>query len=240
MNVYKKTEVISFNELLNTLKNNLPIAYLLSIILSIILEAQYYKKYNIDIFSYLDLTEYLIYFFKSFHEFIISVFVTYFSCYVVFHSIDSLRFATKAYSISLTILNIFGFILSTIVAIFFLEKLEIPFYAWTGIIISLIIWYSYHLPKSYSEKQKGLNQYDVPFLVFIFMFCAIISSYYNHQELIENKQKISIILSPEKTILIGNDFRIIGETNNYIFIRDLIKNNTKIIKRDNIDEIIYE
>ncbi|WP_136666917.1 hypothetical protein [Flavobacterium sp. H122] len=240
MSEFKKPKVLSFKELLNNLKNNLSIIYLLSVVFSIIIEAHYYKKFDINIFSYLDLTEYLIYFFKSFYQFIISAFITYFSCYVVFHTIDSLRFATKAYSISLTILNIVGFAFSIILSIFILNKLDIPLYFWTGIITSLIVWFLYYTPKNYSEKQLGLNEYNVPSIIFLFLVCITISSYYYHEELLENKKKVSLVLSSNKTIVIGTNLKILGETNNYIFIRDLTNKKTKIIKRDKIEEIIYE
>ena len=64
----KILKTISAKEILKTVKDYLPLFYLLLLSVTIPTKAYFFNQYKIDIYSYLDITEYLVYLKRRWYE----------------------------------------------------------------------------------------------------------------------------------------------------------------------------
>ncbi len=237
--INNEPKLFRITDLIGLFKNNFSFLYLVFTLISIIVEAHYYKKFGINIFSYLELTEYFIQFFKYFYELITSIFLTCLICYIVFTIIFIFRFATKSYSTPIKRLNLIGFVSTILISILILYLLDTEIYSLVGIGLGLYIWYLYHSYINTYRKSKGFHEHDLPYIFFLFVVIIIFVSTFNHESNIEKPKKSIIFLNTKEVIKTGYGITIVGETNNYIFLRNVKSNKTRVINRDKVEEINF-
>ncbi|MCD8452764.1 hypothetical protein LNI90_11790 [Tenacibaculum dicentrarchi] len=234
-------KTISVNELIKSLKDYLPLFYLLLLIVTILTKAVFYKKYNIDIFSYFDLTEYLVHLFKDLYLLIIPIVISYVLSGPVVRSVFFMRFATKSYNTAPIKFIRAGFFINYIVSSYILYLIHSPWYVYLGIILGTRIWYLYNIEKTKdnSEIKEGFIKSD---LIEILIFTTILSVstlYFNSREMLKNNQLTEIKLTSGEVIKTTSRLKIIGETNKYIFLHNFCSKKSTVIGRVKINSISY-
>jgi hypothetical protein len=230
---------ITFKELIESLKTYLPVVYLIFLIISITIKASFFSHYGVNIFSYIELSEYLIYFFVDFSDLVISLITAYSFCYISFNILDITCFALKIKSKHLSTINIIGIGIAIVLSILFLSYLKTPKYYWIDILIGCITWMSYNSNLKGANKSKGFVKNDVSQLIIWLIISMVVITYYKNEEVQSNSQIVKIQLKSNELIETSTNIKLIGETKNYIFIYNNLNSLTQVIKRDQIKNISF-
>lgn len=218
----------------------------------------YYDFFNVDIYSYLTISEVLLPFLSNISSLIILVvvfFVFYIFPMISFNSIISTvsidRFINKK-KYGKLVFYVTGFILTVASAVYSLFQLkssikESPNYIESGldfgyIIIPIIIVVISSL-LYYSLKRFGIliksNWYNYSVLLILAYIMIFFHAYADYSKKINkiNVKTVCFSYCGEK-LKTDQNLIFIGETNDYIFLNSLSNNSIHIFERDNINELV--
>ncbi len=219
----------------------------------------YYSQFGINIFSYLDFTEVL----TAFLHYLPNI--LYFFCIYLLHLFFPLLLLDKLVNwlkkkipslLSdphkgkfLKGLNI-GFWLQVILLITFFILVWVNYWKLNGALIYIFVFLSMNIIQRlvdfFEENIKKITTekfYD-PFFQFIvvalpFTAFTIILAFHSVDTTKQNSQTITLIDNADKVSLYNDNFKLVGKTNNYIFLYNSVSNESITISLKDIKTIQY-
>lgn len=224
-------------EKLSEITKFIPLGSFLIILCSSLKLIVYYKVFNIDIVDYLDLQEYITLFIEDLFAYSLI-----FGFGIIIHigiPIDSEKNKDDLKSNYFGIKLILGLLLLTFLVLYILwstnqSKRVLPFTSFGFdiaalilVIILFVLYYSNRFNISYASL--------IIALLFVYL---MVGSIRNAFFIIENKDKLKYTIVIEgETIRTGDNLHLIGKSSRYIFLHDVNKRSSIVLKRDNISEI---
>ena len=226
MIVCKKYNVMKLQKFFSFIKDNITILTLMFYSIGIIHEVVFYELYGINIFDYINFSDFLLFPIQN----LVRLSLYFIPLYILFNITITDEYKILTYYLGLS------FCCSKIVIIIYM----IMHYcsgrtAITMISLILIIVFVWLVLPNLSEKLKKL--FFPNLLIIIFLIITIFSAFEDYKNaFIDNHNKIEFFYK-EKQYKTEKNLVLIGMTQNYIFLYDKTNDNKIIIKRDEIEDL---
>ena len=229
---------------LNKLNKYYPLAGVLVIFLSFLRQFIYYYQFNIDITNYVSLSEFIILFLKHSIIIILIIFLVYPLVLLIKNLRTLIKKISKMDKIKKRILLVSIFVISGIINYLTIsnlishsntEKSGYFIVSYTTSIFFIILTYSVlliMLRNNISRKVQLIS--GVLFTVIFTISIALLKSYQTKNT---SSDIIFEIKLEKETIITDDKLLRVGQTENYLFLYDIKKESTRIIKTEKILEL---